>query len=61
MVYQSAVTVFLSSSGTAATKPLDLKKIAHICLPTDLSLRTFVGGGAPSSTHSLDCRFVSGS
>ena len=44
LTYQSAVTVFLSSSGTVATWPNFAKKHAIICLEALLFLLNFTGG-----------------
>ena len=61
LTYQSAVTVFLSSSGMVATWPNFAKKHAIICLEALLFLLNFTGGFSSGKTHTADCCFVSGS
>ena len=60
LTYQSAVTVFLSSSGMVATWPNFAKKHAIICLETLLFLLNFTGGFSSGKSHTADCCFVSG-
>ena len=59
LTYQSAVTVFLSSSGMVATWPNFAKKHAIICLEALLFLLNFTGGFSSGKTHTSDCCFVS--
>ena len=61
LTYQSAVIVFLSSSGMVATWPNFAKKHAIICLEALLFLLNFTGGFSSGKTHTSDCCFVSGS
>ena len=61
LTYQSAVIVFLSSSGMVATWPKFAKTHAIICLEALLFLLSFTGRFSSGKTHTADCCFVSGS
>ena len=61
LTYQSAITVFLSSSGMVGTWPNFAKKDGIICLEALLFLLNFTGGFSSGKTHTADCCFVSGS
>ena len=60
LTYQSAVTVFMSSSGMVAAWSNFAKKHAIICLEALLFLLNFTGGLLSGKTHIADCYFVSG-
>ena len=59
LTYQSAVTVFLSSSGMVATWPNFAKKHAIICLEAHLFLSDFTCGFSSGKPHTADCCFIS--
>ena len=62
LTYQSAVTVFLSSSGMVATWPKFARNTyAIICFEALLFLLNFTGGFSSRKIHTADCCFASGS
>ena len=61
LTYQSAISVFLSSSGMVATWPNFAKKHAIISLEALLFHFNFTGRFSSGKTHTDDCRSVSGS
>ena len=61
MTYQSAVTVFLSSSAMVATWPIFVEKHAIICLEALLFVLNFTSGFSSEKTHTSDNCYVSGS
>ena len=61
LTYQSALTVFLSSSGMVATWQNFAYKHAIICLEALLFLLNFTGGFSSGKTHTAYCCIVSGS